>query len=336
MSAPSLPFAPPPTLPPIRPISTRSAVKALNPDSTRIGGYLITWGDPAHRDLHREYFSKSTDLALDWFSKRPVLYHHGLDETCGTDPVGVIDTLKADDQGVWCEAQLAKHHHYLNALRLLIEGGALGWSSGSLPHLVRKAVDGRIERWPLVEASLTPTPAQPYSTSVAALKSAFTTLGLDTAPLARIDPLTFPLPPKLETPTMTEQILQQISQLTDTVSALAETVKTLSSAPVKRLPTPFTPHEPPTPRIEVTRATKYSDLTAADMSFMHELLSGSAHGWRPDPAFYRELADKTLRGQQRIAARRRRQRAAGDQGQRTGHHRSDRVRCGMGGGFVAL
>jgi hypothetical protein len=39
--------------------------------------------------------------------------------------------------------------------------GKLGWSSGSAPHLVVKAPDGRIVQWPLIEGSLTRTPVDP-------------------------------------------------------------------------------------------------------------------------------------------------------------------------------
>jgi hypothetical protein len=62
----------------------------------------------------------------------------------------------------------------------LVDQGALGWSSGSLPHLVDVATDGYIRRWPIVEGSLTPTPAEPRYTDVVAVKAAFTALGLST------------------------------------------------------------------------------------------------------------------------------------------------------------
>jgi HK97 family phage major capsid protein len=260
-------------------------VKALDAEGTRVGGYLLTWGDPAHRDLHREYFTPQTDLALDWFARRPVLYHHGLDPDCGPEAIGMIDTIKADSVGLWCEAQLEKHHRYLVALRTLVAQNALGWSSGSLPHLVRKATDGAILRWPLVEASLTPTPAQPYTTSVAAVKAAFESLGLN--------------PQEVEEFAMTDQI----TQLNETITNLTNAVKTLQSptpAPyngyggaIKRLPVPAEAPRPP--QIEVTRATRYGDLSAADMSFLYDILSSSPRGWRADTPFLRELADKTLK-----------------------------------------
>ncbi len=99
--------------------------------------------------------------------------------------IGVIDTLKTDATGVWAEAQLDLRKRYVRTVQKLVRKGILGWSSGSLPHLVEVADDGHIKRWPIVEGSLTPTPAEPRRTDVHTLKSAYAALGLDTA---RFDP----------------------------------------------------------------------------------------------------------------------------------------------------
>lgn len=155
------------------------AVKMLDGEGGRIGGYLAVWGDAERRDLHGEYFTPETDFGLEWYSQRPALYHHGQDDALRTAPIGVIDTLRRDAVGLWAEAQLAKRGRYLEAVRGLIQQGALSWSSGSLPHLVKTATDGRIERWILVEGSLTPTPAEPrLSTDVHTLKAAYRDLDI--------------------------------------------------------------------------------------------------------------------------------------------------------------
>ncbi len=153
-------------------------LKALD-DEGRIGGYLIVWGAPKRRDLQGEYFTPETDLALDWYDRRPLLYHHGQDATLKSALVGVLDTLRADETGLWAEAQLEKRLRYFRALVGLVERGALAWSSGSLPQLREVADDGRILRWPIVEGSLTPTPAEPRQTEIQSLKSAYAALGLD-------------------------------------------------------------------------------------------------------------------------------------------------------------
>ena len=136
-----------------------AAVKALG--NGRVGGYLVMYGSPAQKDLQGEYFTPETELGLNWYTKRPALYHHGLDGTLEAETIGEIDTLTPDDIGVWAEAQLDMRKKYVQAVYALVEKGALGWSSGSIPHLVKIAAGGRIEEWPIVEGSLTPTPAEP-------------------------------------------------------------------------------------------------------------------------------------------------------------------------------
>jgi HK97 family phage major capsid protein len=155
------------------------AIKMLNAKEGRVGGYLVVWGSPQRRDLQGEYFTPDTELGLDWYEKRPVLYHHGLDGDLEAAVIGVIDTVKTDDVGVWAEAQLDLRRRYVRTVQRLVEKGVLAWSSGSLPHLVEVADDGHIQRWPIVEGSLTPTPAEPRLTNVGTVKSAYKALGMD-------------------------------------------------------------------------------------------------------------------------------------------------------------
>ncbi len=158
-------------------------VKMVDAPAGRIGGYLIRWGEPQQRDLQGEYFTAETDVGLDWYERRPVLYHHGLDGALKAAVIGVIDTLRPDETGLWAEAQLDLHKRYVRAVQRLVDQGVLSWSSGSLPHLVEVGEAGRIKRWPIVEGSLTPTPAEPRMTEVQTLKSAYKALGLDMARL---------------------------------------------------------------------------------------------------------------------------------------------------------
>ena len=156
--------------------SEPSGVKSLGND--RIGGFLITFGNSIEKDLQGEYFTKDTDINPDWFEKRPVLYHHGLDKRIKTDVVGIIDRLEKRAEGWWAEAQLILRNKYVDKIRQLVSDGALHWSSGTLPHLATIAPDGRIKAWPLVEGSLTPTPAEPRRTNINFIKSAFEGAGL--------------------------------------------------------------------------------------------------------------------------------------------------------------
>ena len=67
---------------------------------------------------------------------------------------------------------LRQSSRYVEHVRKLLAEGALGWSSGAMAHLVRKLkADGRIVRWPWIEASLTATPAHPGAVAYA-VKSA--------------------------------------------------------------------------------------------------------------------------------------------------------------------
>lgn len=57
-----------------------------------------------------------------------------------------------------------ERNEYIEYVRRLIDVGALGLSSGSLPHLVSVDADGTIRRFPIVEGSLTHMPADPRTT----------------------------------------------------------------------------------------------------------------------------------------------------------------------------
>lgn len=158
------------------------AVKSLGDD--RVGGYAVLFGDAGNTDLTGDYFTKSTDFWLNEIGpNRPMLYHHAIESATKGDPVvGVWDTLRVDDIGVWAEGELKKAHRYKKAVKQLVDAGALGLSSGSAPNLVlktRKQRANEITRWPILEVSLTPEPAEPRMTPVTAIKSYFADAGLD-------------------------------------------------------------------------------------------------------------------------------------------------------------
>jgi HK97 family phage major capsid protein len=254
----------------VRARDTTTAVKALG-DQGRIGGYLVVWGDDTRRDLQGEYFTPDTDLGLDWYPRRPVLYHHGLDGELGPVMIGQIEAMRPDSTGVWVEAQLDLHNRWARAVLDLVQRTALGWSSGSLPHLVEVAADGHIRRWPIVEGSLTPTPAEPRYTDAVAVKAAFEALGLPTGNL----------------------IPGENGDSVGTGLKPAQHEKNNAGGnmngndAIKRLPAAQT--APRTPVIEVR--TKYAELDAIDMAFMHTWLSRTGQ-WTPSTTFMRELAHK--------------------------------------------
>ena len=144
------------------------ALKALG--EGRIGGYLVPFGFP--KDTDGEYFTPDTDFALDWYDgKLPVLFHHGLSDAKG-EKIGEIVTIEPRDGGLYAEAQLYMDKPLAVRLYEDAQGGKVGWSSGSVPHQVEVDTDGRIKRWPLVEGTLTYSPAGGQRTTINAIKSA--------------------------------------------------------------------------------------------------------------------------------------------------------------------
>jgi hypothetical protein len=157
-------------------------VTSETPDAYTVGGYGALWGG---RDLAGEHFEADTDFWLDRLGPPPVLYQHGQDSAAGKAVLGRVTAHKADDMGLWIEAQIQRSNEYAAALEKLIKAGRMGWSSGAISHLVEVA-NGRIKTWPVAEFSLTPEPAEPRTLGVAPLTKSIWDLTneLVTAPLA--------------------------------------------------------------------------------------------------------------------------------------------------------
>jgi HK97 family phage major capsid protein len=145
------------------------AIKSLD-DEGKIGGYLVYYGSPEMKDFDGEYFTEETEYNLDWFSKRPVLFHHGHDGTIKSMAIGTITSIKATEEGLWAEAILDLRDKYVRKINELVKQGALDWSSGTIPKFVEVEKSGFIKRWPIVEGSLTPIPALPIKTKIHSVK----------------------------------------------------------------------------------------------------------------------------------------------------------------------
>lgn len=144
------------------PLEEKLAIKSIGRD--RVGNYLCVWGDPAHRDLAGEYFTPRTQemtAIFDAIGAIPAIYHHALDGRIKSAVIGLVDVMQKDDVGMWIEAQVRDHEAYRQYIQPLINERVLGWSSGALPggRHVNKST-GEILRWPVVEASMTPTPME--------------------------------------------------------------------------------------------------------------------------------------------------------------------------------
>jgi phage head maturation protease len=146
-------------------VSFGDAIKA--DDNGLVRGYLVRFGGA---DLEGDYFTKNTDfgrpMAPGVRVPMNLYYHHGQDKTVGKSRIG-LGFITMDDKGLWYESQVGMADQYQKMIQELAKSGKLGYSSGATGHMVerKKMSDGRYEitRWPIGEASLTPTPAEPMN-----------------------------------------------------------------------------------------------------------------------------------------------------------------------------
>lgn len=145
----------------------------------KVGGYLVRFGSPETADVQGDYFTAGTDYGLDVSVKTRTVYQHGIPRR--NDPLSQVlkgrrigvGTLSVVPDGVTIEATLDLTNDTIKGVYQRAIAGELGWSSGSVERLVeRKEVKGKAEvtAWPIVEASLTPTPVEPRNRAYA-LKS---------------------------------------------------------------------------------------------------------------------------------------------------------------------
>jgi hypothetical protein len=142
------------------------AIKALG--GGKVGGYLVLFTGPNSPDLQGEFFTKSTDFFIENGDKRPIFYRHGAHPVIKSRRLGSA-TLSIDDVGVFLEGELALRDNYEKGIYSLAEQGKLGWSSGSMGHLVTKKPNGKsmeILTWAIGEASLTPNPVEGRTTAL--------------------------------------------------------------------------------------------------------------------------------------------------------------------------
>lgn len=135
-------------------------IRAVEGEEGRYRAQVIHFGSDEELDLEGTYFTKATNLHLDWYKTRPWLYHHGLHPDMGVVKIGTWDKVEVNDEGVFFEGELAASFKYKEAVQALLDTKVLYPSSGALGYLVKCNEDGWLEEWPIAEASSTVTPAE--------------------------------------------------------------------------------------------------------------------------------------------------------------------------------
>ena len=147
-------------------MNTMASVKEVKEDGTVIvEGYGIVFGG---QDLDGETFTAQTDFEMDYVPSKKTFYSHRKDAEV-KEELGVVTKHRVDDVGVWFEMQLNKSAKYLRAVKQLVDKGVMGISTGTASQLMDR--NGKtIVKWPIVEVSLTPTPAEPRTIGVSFAK----------------------------------------------------------------------------------------------------------------------------------------------------------------------
>lgn len=140
-----------------------SEIKAF--EDGKVGGYLVRFSDSSQKDLTGEYFTKSTYLGPADGNGADTLFHHSIPLKAELKELAdhLFKPMKTyrDEIGIWAETVLDVADKYEKKVLELVKTGKLSWSSGSAGHMIRNGKDGEIKRWPIIEGSLTPMPAEP-------------------------------------------------------------------------------------------------------------------------------------------------------------------------------
>ena len=163
-------------------------------DSIVVGGISIRFDEEygSQTDLTGQWFTKDTYFGPSDGGNVDVYFHHSYpiysDDIARNTSKALaehtfgIAKAEREEMGIWVETVMDMRDDYEKQVAELCKANKIGWSSGSAYHMVRlEHVDeiedmpesrrdallckfwypGRIKRWPVVEHSLTPTPAEP-------------------------------------------------------------------------------------------------------------------------------------------------------------------------------
>ena len=162
-----------------------------------VKGYLFRYSDPQDKndkDLHNQFWSKDTYLMTETFPIKgiPIMYSHSLKDEFTKVGIGVVNYSKEDDIGLFIKGEIYGREKWIKIVEEVNKRRKLGlnrkqiedlaetgytniksvvaevplqFSMGSYPptYLADKKT-GKIERAGIVEATLTPMPAEPMGT----------------------------------------------------------------------------------------------------------------------------------------------------------------------------
>jgi len=149
----------------------------------------VPFGGPNRgKDTDGEYFSNNTDLYHSHFKSPLVTYYHGYDpegNPQGTpEIIGNVkeNTWEKRGDGWWVRVGLDKLSQYASRVWEAAKEGIARASSGSITHLVRKAPDGEILKWPIGELSIFDTggnrqPANSFAVAMPVMKAVYEKAG---------------------------------------------------------------------------------------------------------------------------------------------------------------
>lgn len=176
-------------------VSPAMAVKSLDDDTFELCLYKFT--NEGRKDLTHEFFDDGTDFVDTAYPMAGrLLFHHGLDGDLSIHPIGAITSVeRRPGDGIygkglinfadpykaylktlnmpsdWYAKQAALADDYELMLKMLKRQGKLAGSGGALPQGVVVEDNGHIKRWPQIEYTLTPAPAEPEYTRLKSIKS---------------------------------------------------------------------------------------------------------------------------------------------------------------------
>ncbi len=143
-----------------------SVMKSAPNGDPEIGGWAMKFvaRGSDDKDLYETYFSRATQLLLEYYQGAPLWMEHGQDTDYGPMPIGRRSLVEIYGHGVWMGHGVHRNHVRYAETKRDIDNGEFSYSSDSIGHYVDEGfnpVDGRMGLWPFAGCSLTRSPAEP-------------------------------------------------------------------------------------------------------------------------------------------------------------------------------